>query len=111
MEESLNGLLTPDKIVGYVIFVVIALYLHFNIMRKHKVEIWEAIKGEDKKLQFTEVVMALALTLYPLLVLADVFLRLKASEAVWISIDLVTTGGLVGDVLKKRNNGKGNEQN
>ena len=101
----MKDLLTPDKLVGYGLMVITLAYYSFVVVRKHK-SLWQAIIGEDKKLQVPEIVTLIALITLPVMLLADIFLNAKASTEAWVSIDTILFGGLAGtgykDFLNKR---------
>lgn len=90
MEEVL---LTPDKIVGYILLVIVLLLLLIIALAKRK-DFWNAILGNDKKLQSAEITILLGLILFPIVVLSDVFLELHASAHVVYSLDVIILGGL-----------------
>lgn len=55
---------------------------------------WEALLGEDNRMQFIEASLAIWMVLFVFLVIGDFCLNLKASDAVWWSMDSIFLIGI-----------------
>jgi hypothetical protein len=88
MEELSTNMLGPAHIAAY-IFEICSLGYFIFLTRKHRIEIWEAIKGEDGKLQLTEIAAFYWFMLFPILFFGDLFFNMKASAEIWYSMDFV----------------------
>lgn len=86
-----------EKLIGFIIMGAVLLYLLYISIRKKK-DIWEGIKGKDGILELPEIIITICMILYPVIVLADVFLGLHASEAIFWSLDAIIFFALTGRV-------------
>jgi hypothetical protein len=93
--------LTVEKIIGFILMSAVLGYMVY-ISRRYRKEIWEGIKGTDQKLEISEIVILIVMLLYPIVVLADVFLGLHASEGVFWSIDAIIFFALTGKVAMNK---------
>lgn len=90
------------QIIGWVLMGITLGYLAFLTYRKRG-DIWGAVIGEDNKLQISEFVIVIWLVLFPVVVCADIFLKLPASPQVWWSMDIIlglTLGYKATDLFK-----------
>jgi hypothetical protein len=74
--------------IGIIMMFCMFAYLGFEA-HKRKTDLWDAIKGPDKKLQLAEVVMALWIVLFPIMVLSNLFLGLEPSPQIVFSMDII----------------------
>lgn len=95
--------------VGYFLMLVAFSYYGYIVYKKHT-SLWQAIIGDDNKLQVPEIVTLIALVILPIMLLSDFILGLRASTEAWVSIDAILFGGLAGkgykDFLEKTKNDK-----
>jgi len=77
-----------EKILGYLYMFGLICYLMYLAL-SHKKDFWEAIRGSNEKLEMPELIIAFCLILYINIVIADVFLGLKASDGVFWSLDSI----------------------
>lgn len=101
-------------ILGLILFALSLLYLiWFSI--KHGKGVLEGLKGRNGKWDPPEVVVLLWVILFPIMVLADVFLHYEASDNVWYSMDLILLFALSGrvalDWIGIKENNKKSENN
>lgn len=75
-----------NQLIGY-IFMCGLLSVLMYILIKRSEDLWGAVKGPDGKLEMPEAIIAVALLLYIAATISDIFLGLKASEAVFWSIN------------------------
>jgi len=96
---------TPEKLVAILLFGLVLVILGYLVIVKGK-EVWKGILGEDKILQAAEMAVVLFLLLLPVLIICDVVLGLKASDQIWITMDVICGSGVFGSAIKKagRNN-------
>jgi hypothetical protein len=105
--EFLNHLWTlfsgisVEKLIGFIMMSMVLIYMLY-ISRRHRKEIWEGIKGKDHVLEAPEIIILIVMLLYPIVVLADVFLGLHASEGVFWSIDAIIFFALTGKVAMNK---------
>lgn len=90
-----------EKIIGYVFFLFCIGYI-LHITNKHKVSLWNAIIGDDKKLDITELAALFWFMLFPMLFFAEVFLGMVAGEHIWYSLDSIFLIIIGGDVANKK---------
>lgn len=98
--EHFSALLSSvsiERLIGFVIMGAVLFYLLYISVRKKK-DIWEGIKGKDGVLELPEIIITICMILYPVIVLADVFLDLHATEAVFWSLDAIILFALTGRV-------------
>jgi len=76
------------QIVGMILMGLTLGYLSIFAHRK-RTDLWEAIKGDDGKLQMSEAVIAVWLMLWPVVVLGSVFLNIDPSPSILWGMDLV----------------------
>lgn len=89
MEKILDFFLSNiPQTIGILMMVVMLTYLAIQA-HQHKTDLWSAIEGEDGKLQLPEVVMALWVVLFPVIVLANLFLDRHPDPAIMISMDVI----------------------
>jgi len=98
-EHILNqfSTISIEKLIGFVIMGSVLLYLLYISIKKKK-DLWEGIKGKDGVLELPEIIITICMILYPVIVLADVFLDLHATEAVFWSLDAIILFALTGRV-------------
>jgi Na+/melibiose symporter-like transporter len=77
-----------SQTIGIFVMFIMLLYLGYEAHVK-KVDLWDAIKGPDGKLQLPEVVMALWVVLFPVIVLSNLFLGTHPDPAVMFSMDII----------------------
>ena len=97
--------LDAPKVVGFIFAVVTAMYL-LMITRKRHAEFWEAVRGEDGKTQFIEMVLVVWVILFTAMIIADFAFGLVASDKAWWSMDsifLIGIGGRVATVINRGN--------
>lgn len=98
--------ITIEKFIGFLMMFSIVGYM-FYLSRRHRWEIWEGIKGSDGKLEAPEMIILISMILYPIVVLADVFLGLHASDGVFWSLDSIILFALTGRVAINKFGGGG----
>lgn len=76
------------EIVGMILMGITLGYLAIFAKRKEK-DLWEAIKGDDGKLQMSEAVIAVWLVLWPVVVLGTTFLGIEPNPNIIWGMDLV----------------------
>jgi hypothetical protein len=76
---GLEELFTADKIIACFFFIVAACYFFIATERKKK-EIWKAIKGEDNKLQVTEIATLYWCRLFPVLFFLNLMIVILGLE-------------------------------
>ncbi len=81
-------MLEPQHIAAY-IFEAFSLIYFLYLTKKHRKEMWEAIRGDDKKLQLPEIAAFFWFILFPILFFGDLFFGLDASDKVWYSMDVI----------------------
>lgn len=86
-----------EKFIGLLLMSGILSYMFF-LSRKYKKEIWDGIKGNNGKLEAPEMIILISMLLYPVIILADVFLGLHASDGVFWSIDSIILFALTGRI-------------
>lgn len=86
-----------EKLIGFMIMFGVFAYMLY-ISKKYKKDLWDAVKGDNGRLEIPEMIIAISMILYPVIVLSDVFLGLHASEGVFWSLDAIILFGLTGRV-------------
>ena len=92
-----------DHIIAYAFFAFSLGYM-IHITTKHKKDLWNAIIGDNKKLDITEMAALFWFLLFPVLFFAEVFLGKVAGEHIWYSMDSIFLIIVGGDVVNKRKN-------
>jgi cation transport ATPase len=108
--EKLIMMISIEKLIGFFIMLGVFVYM-FYISKKYKKDLWDAVKGDNNKLEVPELIVVISMILYPVIVLSDVFLGLHASEGIFWSLDSIIFFALTGRVLLNRFNNSKNEEN
>lgn len=90
-----------DHIIGYIFFVFCLGYIIYITIR-HKKTLWEAISGEDKKLDLTELAALFWFVIFPILFFAEIFLGKTVGEHIWYSLDSIFLIIIGGNVVGKK---------
>lgn len=99
--------LTLQKILGYIFFILIVVW-KIGIIKRNKGELWDAIRGEDRKLQVQEIAILIWVIVFPILVLSELFLGLTVSSSVWYSMNGIFVALILGDLGTKYLGNKNN---
>ena len=89
--------MTNPKVIGVVLFVI-TISVFWIIAYRSRRNFWQAIIGENDKLDLPEIVVIIWVVVFPVIALADPLLGLEASEKVWWGMDLILLFALTGKV-------------
>ena len=87
-------------IINVFLIIVSMIWVNFDFIRRYK-EFWEAIKGEDRILQVTEVCIYIWVRILPIIILCDLFLDYEISDKAWYSLDAIFFALIAGDLGHK----------
>ena len=90
-----------EKLIGLIMWGVGASVFSF-LCWKHGRDIWKAVKGEDNRLQLTEVVAFFWLILFPIAFFTDLSPYIDVSDTVWTSLDVIFAVIIAGNVAEKK---------
>lgn len=80
--------LEPLMLVGTVFYIAHVGVLMFLTLVKRK-DFWHAVTGEDERLDPIDLVKLVWLCLFPVVVLADLFLDFNLDKIAWASLDAI----------------------
>lgn len=95
---------TVAKLIGvFCALCTVGYLLYFTI--KHRAEFWNAIKGDNGKLDTLEALLLVWMILFVAMIISDFALGLRASEEAWYSMDAVFLFSVGGKTFSARERG------
>ena len=83
----MKELLEFSREIGLMMYGVFFVYVIINLIKRRREELWSAIKGDDDKLQLTEMVGLVFLCLTLFVTIAEVTFSAKISPSLWAFLD------------------------
>lgn len=95
--------MNSDYLAIRILLMVIYVAIWVIIVKKKSKSLWESIIGADKVLQISELVVLVGIVGYILMIPADAFWGIEASEKLWFGINAIVMTALgVSGYLKKQ---------
>lgn len=89
MEFILNHFVeNMSQLIGILLMFIVLSFIAISV-HLHRNQIWEAITGPDGKLSTTELIIAIWLILFPIVVLSSMFLDKTPDPAVVYTLDII----------------------
>jgi hypothetical protein len=85
------------QIIGYILMIGTIMVLSV-FSNKHGKTIIQELKGDNNKWDAPELAIVIWLILFPVMIIADVFIQYHASQSAWYSMDLILLFILAGKV-------------
>jgi hypothetical protein len=84
---KIQEIIEASREIGLFLYGIFFIYLIIHLIRRRREEFWSAIKGDDNKLQLTEIFGLVFLVLSIFIVIAESSFHAEISPSLWAFLD------------------------